>query len=58
MKAIARWICDVCGNDKSGEPEHCPACALRICTECWITQGRGKGHLEAEHGNERRRRSC
>jgi hypothetical protein len=47
--------CDVCGRRRKGRAPLCRLCGLKVCDTCDYGQA-GKGHLEAEHANERRSR--
>jgi hypothetical protein len=47
--------CDVCGRRCKGKARPCHLCRLSVCEACDYGQA-GRGHLEAEHANERRSR--
>lgn len=53
---VCRFTCDVCGKTQEGKPKACERCSLNVCAFCDADQA-GVGHLEAEHGNEIRRRA-
>ena len=47
-----RFVCDVCGFMRTGAAHVCSYCHNAVCDRCWNSQGKGKGHLAAEHRHE------